>query len=102
MLIGDRERSHVHLGYSDLIHSGYVQLVVSVEHGTRRDEQRITHVGFDASQSVAFETAELPFYAKATELSRSIGVDTETFKKANPGLRTTVWNGPVFPCVSRN
>jgi membrane-bound lytic murein transglycosylase D len=45
---------------------------------------------------IAFETVELPFYGKPAELARAIGVDLETLKAANPGLRTSVWNGSKY------
>lgn len=47
-------------------------------------------------QPIAFETIELPFYAKPQELARAIGVNAETFKEANPSLRTAVWNGSKY------
>jgi membrane-bound lytic murein transglycosylase D len=48
------------------------------------------------AKPVDFETADLPFYAKPAELARSIGVDVATLKKANPGLRPSVWNGSKY------
>jgi membrane-bound lytic murein transglycosylase D len=42
-------------------------------------------------QPIAFSKAELPYYAKASELARSLGVPKSTLKEANPGLRQTVW-----------
>jgi peptidoglycan lytic transglycosylase D len=47
-------------------------------------------------QPIAFETIELPFYAKPRELAGALGIDVETFKKANPGLRSAVWNGSKY------
>ena len=44
-------------------------------------------------QPIVFDTIDLPFYAKSTDLARSIGIDRETLEHANPGLRPTVWKG---------
>jgi len=44
-------------------------------------------------QPIVFDTIDLPFYAKPTDLARSIGIDRKTLEHANPGLRPTVWKG---------
>jgi membrane-bound lytic murein transglycosylase D len=41
---------------------------------------------------VAFETIDLPFYARPGDLARALGVDLDTLKEANPALRPSVWN----------
>ena len=45
---------------------------------------------------VAFETAQVPYYAKPRELAKAIGVDYDEFKAANPALRPSVWNGSKY------
>ncbi len=45
---------------------------------------------------IAYETMEMPYYAKAKELAASIGVDADTLKEANPALRPAVWRGAKY------
>jgi len=40
---------------------------------------------------VAYATTEVPYYTKASALSRSIGVSTEVLKQSNLSLLSTVW-----------
>lgn len=40
---------------------------------------------------IAFEAIEMPYYAKPKQLAKSIGVDINTLREANPSLRPTVW-----------
>ncbi len=47
-------------------------------------------------QPIAYETAELPYFAKPKELAKAIGVDHATLKEANPGLRSDVWQGSKY------
>ena len=47
-------------------------------------------------QPIAFETAELPYFAKPKELAKAIGIDHATLKEANPGLRSAVWQGSKY------
>ncbi len=42
-------------------------------------------------QPIAFDTIDMPYYAKPSHLARSIGVDRTTLEDANPALRPTVW-----------
>ena len=42
-------------------------------------------------QPIAFDSIDLPYYAKASDVAKAIGVDRETFKGANPALRPAVW-----------
>ncbi|MBW2500542.1 MAG: LysM peptidoglycan-binding domain-containing protein, partial [Deltaproteobacteria bacterium] len=42
-------------------------------------------------EPIVFETMELPFYARAGDLARAVGVDVATLKEANPALRSSVW-----------
>lgn len=42
---------------------------------------------------IAYDTIEMPYYAKASDLARAIGVDRKTLERANPALRPTVWKG---------
>ncbi len=41
---------------------------------------------------IAYETIEMPYYAKSNHLAQAIGIDIGTLKEANPALRATVWN----------
>ncbi len=45
---------------------------------------------------IAFETAELSHYAKPKDVAAAVGVDVNTLKRANPGLRPTVWQGSKY------
>jgi membrane-bound lytic murein transglycosylase D len=45
---------------------------------------------------VDHETIEMPYYAKASDLARAIGVDRSTLEEANPALRPTVWRGAKY------
>ena len=45
---------------------------------------------------IAYETLELPFYAKPGDIARAAGVDLATLKEANPALRPTVWDGSKY------
>jgi membrane-bound lytic murein transglycosylase D len=45
---------------------------------------------------IAFETIELPFYARPGDLAKAIGVDLALLKEANPALRSTVWEGAKY------
>jgi membrane-bound lytic murein transglycosylase D len=47
-------------------------------------------------QPIAFDSIEMPYYAKASELEKSLGVDRNTLKEANPSLRETVWQGAKY------
>lgn len=40
---------------------------------------------------IEYETIELPYYARASELAKAIGVDRRLLEEANPGLRPAVW-----------
>ena len=42
-------------------------------------------------QPIVFETIDLPYYAKPSQLADAIGVDVGTLRQANPSLRATVW-----------
>ena len=42
---------------------------------------------------VIFETIEMPYFAQASQVAKSIGVDRATLEKTNPALRSPVWNG---------
>ena len=42
-------------------------------------------------QPIAFETIEMPFFAKPSQISLALGVDIGTLRQANPSLRPTVW-----------
>lgn len=45
---------------------------------------------------IAFETIELPFYARPGDLAKAIGVDLPLLKEANPALRSPVWEGAKY------
>jgi len=45
---------------------------------------------------IAFETIELPFYARPRDLAKAIGIDLDVLKEANPALRSTVWKGAKY------
>lgn len=47
-------------------------------------------------QPIDFDTIDLPYYAKATELARAIGIDRQTLESANPALRPAVWKGAKY------
>ncbi|MEM9175731.1 MAG: LysM peptidoglycan-binding domain-containing protein [Myxococcota bacterium] len=42
---------------------------------------------------IAYDSVDLPYYAKASDLANAIGVDRRTLEQANPALRPTVWKG---------
>ena len=44
-------------------------------------------------QPIAFESVELPFYTTPAALTKAFGIDLVTLKRANPSLRTAVWDG---------
>lgn len=44
-------------------------------------------------QPIAYDSIELPYYAKANDLAKAIGIDRRTLEEANPALRPTVWKG---------
>ena len=45
---------------------------------------------------IAFETIELPFYARPRDLAGAIGIDLDVLKEANPALRSSVWRGAKY------
>lgn len=45
---------------------------------------------------IAFETIELPFYARPRDLAQAIGVELGVLEEANPALRSTVWKGAKY------
>ena len=47
----------------------------------------------DLDQPIAYDSIDMPYYAKATDLAKAIGVDRRTLEQANPALRPTVWKG---------
>jgi membrane-bound lytic murein transglycosylase D len=46
-----------------------------------------------AHQPIPYEKVEMPFYTTPTALTKAFGIDLATFKKANPALRSSVWDG---------
>ncbi|MBJ20330.1 MAG: lytic transglycosylase [Deltaproteobacteria bacterium] len=44
-------------------------------------------------QPIVFDTIDMPYYAKPSQLATAIGVDRATLKEANPALRPSVWRG---------
>ncbi len=42
-------------------------------------------------QPIAFDTIDMPYYAKPSHLAKSIGVGPMTLEEANPALRSSVW-----------
>ena len=44
-------------------------------------------------QPITYDSIELPYYAKARDLAKAIGIDRRTLEEANPALRPTVWKG---------
>jgi membrane-bound lytic murein transglycosylase D len=40
---------------------------------------------------IAFESMEMPYFAKPKQLAKALGVDIDTLREANPSLRPTVW-----------
>lgn len=44
-------------------------------------------------QPIAYDRIDLPYYAKASDLAKAIGIDRKTLEKSNPALRPTVWKG---------
>ncbi len=42
-------------------------------------------------QPIVFESVEMPYYAKAGQLARALGVDRSILEEANPSLRPAVW-----------
>jgi len=42
-------------------------------------------------QPIAYESIEMPYYAKASQLARALGVDRSILEEANPSLRPTIW-----------
>lgn len=45
---------------------------------------------------IAYESVELPYYAKGKHLAEAVGVDQKTLAKANPALRPSVWRGTKY------
>ncbi|MCA9505770.1 MAG: LysM peptidoglycan-binding domain-containing protein [Spirochaetaceae bacterium] len=50
----------------------------------------------ELDRPIAYETTELPWYAKAHHLADALGVDLQTLQEANPGLRPAIWNGSKY------
>lgn len=40
---------------------------------------------------IAYETAELPYFAKASQLAKALGIPKSTLEEANPALRAPIW-----------
>jgi len=45
---------------------------------------------------IKLEKTKMPFYAKASELAKAVGVDRKTLEAANPALRPSVWRGSKY------
>jgi membrane-bound lytic murein transglycosylase D len=71
----------------------YAEFLAAREVETRSEE---LFGALTLNDSIEYDTIELPFYGRASELAGAIGVPIDRLRSANPALSRLVWNNEKF------